>query len=316
MVGKLARQLDRAFFRPETLSPDTVSAIALAAPVAAGLILFRLPAAEMLTLALVIGVAVHLAAVLLRVRLETSPALVSVVGVALCGPLSSLAWPTLVAFTAAVLEVLRCRYWPRARVHAGLVAYGLVYLASSGAVAAYARPGSFQMFPEPIAQWSLYYGGAAHFIEPITLYVGNVAGPVFATSLLAVVLGLAWLWYSRRFSVLSAAAFLLSGVAISLALRWDPVFHLDSGPAWFVVGFILCDRRMLPELPMARPLMAVSAGVIAIGLRAAHMYIEALFITVAMLELIFALTETLARLIARLRVSLRGRLAERGSASA
>ena len=316
MVGKLARQLDRAVFRPESLSADLISAIALAPPVAAGLILFGLPAAKILILALVIGVAVHLAAILLRLRLETSPALVAIVGVALCGPLTSLAWPVLVAFGAALLEVMRCRFWPRAKVHTGLAAYGLVYLASSGGVAAYTRPFSSQLFPEPIAQWSLYYGGAARFVEPITLYVGNVAGPVFATSLLAVVLGAAWLWYARRFSLVTAASFLLAAVAVSIAFGWDPVFHLDSGPAWFVVGFVLCDRRMLPDLPLARPLMAIIAAVFGVGLRVLHLYVEALFVTVVLAELAIALVESLARYLARLRVSLRGRLAERGSASA
>jgi len=298
VLGKLARVLDRAFFKPGSLHPDLVLGLALAGPVGAGLILFRQPALEFLFIALVMGGAVHLTARLLRLKIETSPVLVAVVGVALCGPVSSPLWPLVIAFTAAVLEVLRCRYWPRARVHAGVVAYAAAYLASGGAMAAYQRPGSPLVFPEPVAQWAQFYGGATHFIEPITLYVGNVAGPVFATSLLAVAVGLAWLWYARRLSLLAATCFLTAGVVTAAVLGWDPIFQLDSGPAWFVVGFALCDRRLLPEQPLARPLMAVAIGVIGVGLRAAHFYIEALFLAVAAVELIYAVLALLARLLA------------------
>jgi hypothetical protein len=286
VLGKLARILDRAFFRPDSLHPDLVTTLALAAPVTAGLILFRQPALEFLGIAVLIGGAVHLGARLLKVKLETSPILVALVGVALCGPLSPIVWP--------VLEVARNHYWPRARIHTGVVAYALLYLAAGGAMAAYQRPGSPRMFPEPIAQWSQFYGGATHFLEPITLYVGNVAGPVFATSLLAVVIGMAWLWYARRLSLLAATSFLTAGVVMAAALRYDPVFQLDSGPAWFVVGFALCDRRMLPEQPLARPVMAAAAGVIGVGLRAAHFYIEALFLAIAAIEVIYLLVELVA----------------------
>jgi len=223
----------------------------------------------------------------------------------------------LIALTAAVLEVARSRYWPGARIHTGVVAYAVMYLAAGGAMAAYRRPGSSRMFPEPIAQWSQFYGGATHFIEPITLYVGNVAGPVFATSLLAVVIGMAWLWYARRLSLLAATSFLTAGVVMAAALGYDPVFQLDSGPAWFVVGFALCDRRLLPEQPLARPLMAIAIGVIGVGLRAAHFYIEALFLAVAAIELSYAFLELLTGLLAaRLGLSRRRRLAGTESVSA
>lgn len=294
MLGKLARVLDRAFFRPDSLHPDLVTVLALGAPVIAGLILFGQPAFVFLAMAVGIGGAVHVGARLLGIRLETSPVLVALVGVALCGPLSPPVWPALIALTAAVLEVARSHYWPGARIHTGVVAYAAMYLAAGGAMAAYQRPGSPRIFPEPIAQWSQYYGGATHFIEPITLYVGNVAGPVFATSLLAVVIGMAWLWYAKRLSLLAATSFLTAGVVMAAALGYDPVFQLDSGPAWFVVGFALCDRRVLPEQPLARPVMAAAAGIVGVGLRATHFYIEALFLAVAAIEVIYLVFELVA----------------------
>jgi hypothetical protein len=317
VLGKLARLVDRTFFRPDSLHPDVVLSLALAGPVAAGLILFRQPAFEFLAIALVIGGAVHAAARLLRIKLETSPVLVALVGVALCGPLSPPVWPALIALGASVLEVLRSHIWPRARVHTGVLAYAIAYLAGGGVMAAYQRPGSPRIFPEPVAQWSQFYGGATHFIEPITLYVGNIAGPVFATSLLAVVVGMAWLWYARRLSLLAATSFLAAGVVMAAALGYDPLFQLDSGPAWFVVGFALCDRRLLPEQPLARPVMAAAVGVIGVGLRAAHFYIEVLFLAVALVEVVFLIVEVLAYALWRMfRLSRRRPLAGTESASA
>jgi hypothetical protein len=311
--------LDRALFRPDSLNPDLVSAIALAGPVLAGLVLFRLAAAIFLLLAIAIGGIAHLALRARRQRLQTSPIIVAIVGVALCGPLASPALAALVALLASGLEVLRSSFWPRSRIHTGVLAYTAVYLGTGGAVAAYTRPGSEQLFPEPIAQWSQFYGGSTHFLEPITLYVGNVAGPVFATSLLAVVIGLAWLWYARRLSLLALLSFLVAGALISLALHYDPVFQLVSGPTWFVVGFALSDRRLLPGNPLARPVLALAAGVIGVGLRAAHLYIEALFVTVAIVELTYSvlvlLLEGGVALLQR-RFNARRSLAEKGSASA
>jgi len=319
VLGKAARRFDRALFRPDSLNPDLVSAIALAGPVLAGLVLFRQTAAIFLLLAVAIGGVAHLALRLRRQRLTTSPIIVSIVGVALCGPLASPALPALVALLASVFEILRGSFWPRARVHSGLLAYSAVYLGTGGAVAAYTRPGSEQLFPEPIAQWSQFYGGSTHFLEPITLYVGNVAGPVFATSLLGVVIGLAWLWYARRLSLLAVLSFLVAGTAMSLALHYDPVFQLVSGPTWFVVGFALCDRRMLPGHPLARPVMTMAAGVVGVGLRAAHLYIEALFVTVAVVELTYSVLVLILEggvALLRQRFSSRRSLAEKGSASA
>jgi hypothetical protein len=317
VLAKIAGVLDRAFFRPQSLHPDVVLGLALAGPVLAGLILFRLAALEMLVIALGIGGVVHLVGRLSRLPMETSPALLAVIAVALCGPLSSPVWPELAAFGAGLLELLRVRFWPRARLNTGVLAFAAVFIASRGATAAYQRPGSGLLFPEPIAQWSRFYGGSVHFIEPITLYVGNVAGPVFATSLLAVVVGMAWLWYARRLSVLAALAFLLAGAAAAIGLHWDPVFQLDSGPAWFVVGLALCERRQLPEQPLARIVLAAAAAGIGIGLRAAHLYVEALFVTIAALELVYAVTELIAGgVAARLRVSRSEPLAGTESASA
>ena len=287
--------VDRALFRPETIPPGAVMAIALAPSVAAGILLFRERAALIAAVAVAIGGSIGLIARLARMPGGGAALTNAVIGAALCGPLAAPGWPAGIALTAAITELLRARFWPTSRISTGLLAYAAAYLAGSGVVAAYARPSApGLMFPEPIQQWSRFYGGAARFLDPVTLYVGNVAGPALCTSLLAVAIGAAWLWYARRLSLISLAGFLVTGTAMSLALHWDPVFQLDSGPAWFVVGFTLADRKLLPSEPRSRPVLAAATGVIALGLRATNLYIEALPLVAVALQLVFSGVEAAA----------------------
>lgn len=309
-IAKAVAQLDRVAFRPDSLGADAVMALALLPPILAGVILFRLPALEILGLAVAVGGIVHVLARLLRQTLLGSPVLSALVGVALCGPATALPWPLAIAVLASVLEVARARFGPRVSIHAGLLSYSIFFLASGGAMAAYLKPAGMIRFPEPIHQWSRFYGGASHFLEPSTLYVGNVAGPVFATSLLAVAISLAWLWYARRLSLSVIVGFAVGGAAIASALRWDPVFQLDSGPAWFVVGIVLADRRLLPSLPYGRPFLGLAAGIIGIGLRAGDFYVEGLFLTVTAIQVLSSLVESVVT-FAVIRLRSRGELRHR-----
>jgi hypothetical protein len=274
-------------------------AVALAPPVAAGILLFHERAALMAAVAVVLGGAVGLIARLAHLPGGGSAMCSAVIGVALCGPLAPYEWTPAIALSAAIAEVLRSRFWPSARIATGVLAYGCAYAAAGGAVAAYERPAQLgALFAEPIQLWSRFFGGAARPIEPVTLYVGNVAGPVFCTSLLAVAIGLAWLWYARRLSLACLIGFGVAGAGLAFGLRWDPVFQLDSGPAWFVAGYALADRRLLPAEPVFRPMLAVAAAVFGIGLRADHYYIEALFLAVAGVQVVFSLVEVGVRFLA------------------
>jgi hypothetical protein len=51
---------------------------------------------------------------------------------------------------------------------------------------------------------------------------------------------------------------------------------------------------VLPEQPLARPVMAAAAGVVGVGLRATHFYIEALFLAVAAIEVVYLMVELVA----------------------
>src|SRR5207302_4187364 len=125
----------------------------------------------------------------------------------------------------------RARYVAGARLRAGLIAYAVVLLASRGGPAAYLAPDGMGPAAEPIRYW-LQVGGQWP-VEPVRLYVGNVPGPVFATSLLAVAVGVDWLWYARRLSLLVVLTF-LAGAAAAVELAHLPGgINLLSGPLWF-----------------------------------------------------------------------------------
>jgi hypothetical protein len=187
-----------------------------------------------------------------------------------------------IAVLAVILELFRARYIPAIRAQAGLLAFAAVTLITRGATSAYVQPVSGQPFSDPIAIWQLQPALPLSY-DPITLYVGNVAGPVFATSLLAVAIGIAWLAYARRLSIVVAVGFLAGAVVWIAAHRWDYFAHLDNGPTWFAAGLLLADRRNLPGSWAIRPILGFGAGLLAIGLRDRY-GIGAAFLTVAGLQ--------------------------------
>ena len=285
VLARAGAWLDRAAFNPASLPDDLIVGIALIAPVAAGLIIFKLPAVEMLGAALAFGIGgqviVHLLWRRQIARPQASPLIASVFGVALVGPAAPIAVTLAISALAVILEVVRARYVPAIRAQVGLLAYAVVALVTRGDPFSYVNPVTGHPFADPIGIWFHYFGPQAAPIDPVRLYVGNVPGPVFATSLLAIAIAIAWLAYARRLSLVVLAAFLLGAMVPIYLFHWDPVFQLDSGPTWFVAGLLLADRRLLPGSWAVRPVIGLMGGVLALGLRARGYGIEAAFFTVA-----------------------------------
>jgi hypothetical protein len=143
----------------------------------------------------------------------------------------------------------------------------------------------------------------------VTLYVGNVAGPVFATSLLAVLIGAAWLWYTRRLRVAVLVAFVLGACIPITLMGWNFGYQLDSGPLWFVVALVFADREQLPSGVASRTLAGFTAGVLVLALRARGFAIEVVPLGVVGLQLVVAVVEGIGWLLAeREQVRQRSRL--------
>lgn len=305
------RALERVAVQPDLASPRVVFGAALLPPVLAGALYFRLIALEMLGVALAAGILVALIGRLLaRVagepEGEASPVLAAVVGVALIGARAGVPWAAVVAVAAPALELARARFAPSARIQAGLLAYSLILLVSMGGPAAYAAPGSAVPSPEPIRLWlDPALGGQAP--DWVRLYAGDVAGPVFATSLLAVAVGAAWMWYARRLSLLVLLLFLVgAGGAIAME-DWPAAPQLVSGPLWFVAALLLADRRTLPTSAIGRPLIGVAAGFVTIVSRTRGLAIESAPLTVAATQTLVAVLDA-ARWMVRHPDDVRARL--------
>ncbi|TMC52814.1 MAG: RnfABCDGE type electron transport complex subunit D [Chloroflexi bacterium] len=292
MLVRAGAWLDRAAFKPASLPDDLVTGIALLPAVVAGLIIFKLPAAEMLGIAAAAGgIGLLIAHWLWRHQLShpgVSPLIAAVFGVALIGAGASLIVTAEIAVLAVVLELIRSRYASAIRAQVGLLAFAAVALITRGAPFAYINPATGNAFGDPIATWFRFFSPASAPIDPIRLYVGNVPGPVFATSLLAVTVGVAWLAYARRVSLVVLVAFLAGAALAIYSFHWDPLFQLDSGPTWFVAGLLLADRRLLPEAWSLRPLLGLAGGLFAVGLRRNGYGIEVAFLTVAIVQAVIA----------------------------
>jgi hypothetical protein len=98
---------------------------------------------------------------------------------------------------------------------------------------------------DPLLLW--FKNGIA--IDPVRLYVGNVPGPLGATSAATVLLGVTYLWYTRKISLGVVVGFLCGVTVAAIAIRSDVGFQLASGPSLFLAGYIAADRRrlLLPE---------------------------------------------------------------------
>lgn len=284
--------LDRAAFKPASLPDDLVTGLALLPPVVAGIVIFKVPAAQRLAIAIAVGsVGVLVGYWFWRRQFRqsgASPLIAAVFGVALIGAGASLIVAAEIAVLAVVLEVLRVRYMPAIRAQVGLLAYAAIALITRGLPFAYVNPANGAAFTEPITTWYRFFGPSSAPIDPIRLYVGNVPGPVFATSLLAVAVGIAWLAYARRVSLVVLVAFLLGAGLAIYTFHWDALFQLDSGPTWFVAGLLLADRRLLPESWTIRPVLGFAGGLFAVGLRHNGYGIEAAFFTIATVQTVMA----------------------------
>src|SRR5437879_6916247 len=122
--------LDRAAFKPATLPDDLVTAIALIPPIAAGLIIFKLPALQMLAIAAAAGTLGLIAArVLMRGQSRhpgISVLLAPLFGVSLVGTGASFIVTIEVAVLAVVVDFRRAQYIPTLPAQPGVRAYAAI----------------------------------------------------------------------------------------------------------------------------------------------------------------------------------------------
>ena len=273
----------RLAFRPESLPATLLFGLALLPPVIGGLAIFGEPAAIDLGIAIGVGAVFEGFARALRRPPALSPIVTAIVGVALIGPASPPWWAAAVAGAAGLFEVVRSALpRPPLPVSSGLLAYAVVYLSGHGGPGGYLAPGrSPRPFPEPIRLWHDFFGGAAAPLDSVTLYVGNVAGPVFATSLLAVMISALWLWYAGRLDLVALTGIVGGALAATLIEGWNPAYHLLSGPLLFAATFGFADRKALAGPPLLGGVLAFGAAFAGVWLRTRGVGVEVALIALA-----------------------------------
>jgi hypothetical protein len=130
-------------------------------------------------------------------------------------------------------------------LHPALIVLGILFLIQRQLGFGYVNPFDGRHLDDPLTLWYKLQ----LVIDPVKLYVGNVSGPIGATSAGAVLIGVTYLWYTRKISLGIVTGFLCGVAALALVIRSDLGFQLASGPSLFLAGYIAADRRrvLIPE---------------------------------------------------------------------
>jgi electron transport complex protein RnfD len=260
--------------QPEQLSYDLAYALALLPLVVAGIIFFLQDAVLLFAISFLAGIVCLLALQLARltfglpawVGFKASHPLVASMLIACFLSPRTPAWvgATFVIVFVAVDTVL----WPQIRrvmLHPGLIVFGLLFVVQRQLEIGYVNPFDGRPLDEPLALW--YRLQIPDIIDPVKLYVGNVPGPIGVTSAGAVLLGVAYLWYTRKVSLGIVGGFLAGVAAVALVLRSDLGFQLASGPSLFIAGYLAADRRRVLLAARFTFLFGLAAGVATMLLR-------------------------------------------------
>jgi Na+-translocating ferredoxin:NAD+ oxidoreductase RnfD subunit len=240
--------------QPEQLSYDLAYALALLPLVIAGIVFFLQDALLLFAISFLSGIVCLLAIQLGRLTFglpawvgykATHPLVASVLIACFFSPRTP-AW--IAASMVILFIIIDTILWPQLRrvmIHPALIVFGLLYLIQLPLHIGYVNPFDGHRLDDPLMIWYKLQ----IFIDPVKLYVGNVSGPIGVTSAGAVLLGVTYLWYTRKISLGVVIGFLCGVAAVALAIRSDLGFQLASGPSLFVAGYIAADRRrvLLPE---------------------------------------------------------------------
>ena len=258
--------------QPEQLSYDLAYALALLPLVLAGIVFFVQDALLLFALSFLAGIVCLLAIQLARLTFglpawigfkATHPLVASILIACFLSPRT----PAWVAATMVILFILiDTVLWPqlqRIMLHPALVVFGLLFLIDRQLGIGYVNPFDGRHLDDPLLLWYKLQ----IVIDPVKLYVGNVPGPIGVTSAGAVVLGVTYLWYTRKVSLGLIAGFVCGIAAVALAIRSDLGFQLASGPSLFLAGYVAADRRRVQIAERFTFLFGLAAGVATMILR-------------------------------------------------
>ena len=239
--------------QPEQLSYDLAYALALLPLVLAGIVFFLQDALLLFAISFLSGIVCLLTLQLIRLTFglpawvgfkATHPLVASMLIACFFSPRTP-AW--IGASMVILFIIIDTVLWPQLRrvmIHPALIVFGILYLIELPLHIGYVVNDARHL-DDPLLLW--FKNGIA--IDPVKLYVGNAPGPLGLTSAAAVLLGVTYLWYTRKISLGVVVGFLCGVTVAAIAIRSDVGFQLASGPSLFLTGYIAADRRrlLLPE---------------------------------------------------------------------
>lgn len=166
-----------------------------------------------------------------------------------------------------LLVVLDTVAWPqlmRMLTHPALVVFGVLFLVQRQLHTSFVNPFDLRPLDDPLTYWYRFHIA----VDPIKMYVGNVPGPMGVTSMGAVLLGVAYLWYCRKISLSLLLGYFAGMTTAAIAYNFAVAFQLSSGPTLFVAGFLAADRRRMVLSDRLAAVIGLIAGGLTIVLRA------------------------------------------------
>ena len=198
--------------QPEQLSYDLAFGLGLLPLVIAGLLLFRQDAVLLFAVSLLTGVVGLLALQLGRLTFgfpawvghrANHPLLAAVLIACFLSPRTPL-W--LAAIGVMLFTVMDTVLWPQLRrvmLHPALIVFGLIYIAQRQLGTGFVNPFDGRRLADPLTLWYQL----RIIVDPVKLYVGNVPGPLGATSAGAILLGWSTSGTRVRYRSASSSAF-------------------------------------------------------------------------------------------------------------
>jgi electron transport complex protein RnfD len=271
--SQLLRLPQALLVQSDQLPFDSSYALALLPAIVFSILFFRQDALLLYGLCLLAGIVCLLSIQLARmtvglpawVGFKASHPLIAAVLVACF--LSPVTPPWLAVVLVILLVVLDTVVWPQLRrmmVHPALVVFGFLFLVEGQLRIPFVNAFDLRPLDDPLTLWYRFHA----IVDPIKMYVGNVPGPMGATSTGAVLLGIVYLWYARKISLSLLLGYYAGLVAGALAYNSDVAFQLSSGPTLYVAGFLAADRRRMILSERLTAAMGVGAGGLTMVLRA------------------------------------------------
>lgn len=271
--SQLLRLPQALLVQSDQLSFDGAYALALLPPGIFSVLFFRAQALVLYGLCLLAGVVCLLSIQLARLTIglpawvgfkASHPLISSLLVACFLSPLSP---PWLGVGLVILLVVLETLAWPqliRMLTQPALLVFAILFVAERQLHVSFVNPFDLRPLGDPLALW--YHLHVV--VDPIKMYVGNVPGPMGATSMGAVLLGVAYLWYCGKISLSLLLGYYAGMAAGALAYNFDVAFQLSSGPTLFVAGFLAADRRRMVLSDRITAVIGVVAGGFTIVLRA------------------------------------------------